>query len=174
MHLLIRRLKEYLGVDLFLHQHCACHIINLIVKEDLIVVTPLIDNFRTTISFLNSSNQRIAIYNSYCIAVGIRPRKFGLYMDVRWNSTYLMLKHLLPHKNTFSTFIESHYPRARGAPFLLTDEHWTMATKILAFLELFYDSTVDLSGVYHPCRCFGPGGPQPTSKSELSAPNPGW
>ena len=45
-----------MGVDLFLHQRYACHIINLIVKEALIVVTPLIDNFRTIISFLNSSN----------------------------------------------------------------------------------------------------------------------
>ena len=24
------------------------------------------------------------------------------------------------------------------------------------------------------CRCFGPRGPQPTSKCELRAPNPGW
>ena len=24
------------------------------------------------------------------------------------------------------------------------------------------------------CRCFGPGGPQPTSEFELCAPNPGW
>jgi hypothetical protein len=53
-------LKEYLGADMFLHQRCACHIINLIVKEALVVVNPLIDNFRTAISFLNSSNQRIA------------------------------------------------------------------------------------------------------------------
>jgi hypothetical protein len=110
----------------------------------------MIDAFRTAISFMNSSNQRIATYKSYCMASGIRPRKFGLDMDVRWNSTYLMLKHLLPHKETFHTFIESNYPRPRGAPFLLTHDHWAMATKILAFLELFYDSTVALSGVYYP------------------------
>jgi hypothetical protein len=30
-------------------------------------------------------------------------------MDVRWNSTYLMLKHLMPHKGTFSMFIDTHY-----------------------------------------------------------------
>jgi hypothetical protein len=143
-------LKQYLGADLFLHQRCACHIINLIVKESLVGVKPMIDAFRTAVSFLNSSNQRIAAYKSYCMASNIRPRKFGLDMDVRWNSTYLMLKHLLPHKETFHTFIESNYPRPRGAPFLLTHDHWAMATKILAFLELFYDSTVALSGVYYP------------------------
>jgi hypothetical protein len=116
-------LKEYLGANLFLHQRCACHIINLIVKEALAAVNPLIDNFRIAISFLNSSNQRIAAYKSYCIASSVRPRKFSLDMDVRWNSTYLMLKTLLPHRSTFSTFIEANYPRPAGSPFLLTNDH---------------------------------------------------
>jgi hypothetical protein len=66
-------------------------------------------------------------------------------MDVRWNSTYLMLKHLIPYKNVFSVFINSHY----GSE-LLTKNHWYIAEKIMDFLELFYDSTVVLSGVYYP------------------------
>ena len=143
-------LKQYLGADLFLHQRCACHIINLIVKEALALANPMLDAFRTAISFINSSNLRIASYKSYCMASGVRPRLFGLDMDVRWNSTYLMLQHVLPHQEIFHTFIESNYPRARGAPFLLTHDHWAMASKILASLELFYDSTVALSGVYYP------------------------
>ena len=36
-------LKEYLGSDLFLHQRCACHIINLIVKEALVAVSHMLD-----------------------------------------------------------------------------------------------------------------------------------
>ena len=72
--------------SMFLHQRYACHIINLIVKEALEYLKPLIETFRTAISFLNSSNQRIAAYKSYCIATGIRPRKFQLDMEVRWNS----------------------------------------------------------------------------------------
>ena len=79
-----------------------------------------------------------------------RPRKFGLDMEVRWNSTYLMLKHLLPYRNTFDVFIQTHYPRAVGEPLLLSDDHWYVAEKILVFLELFYDSTCVLSGVYYP------------------------
>jgi hypothetical protein len=89
-------------------------------------------------------------YKSYCIATSVRPRKFQLDMDVRWNSTYLMLKHLFPHKDPFTTFLHAQYPRAEGEPFLLTDEHWNMAQKVLTFLELFYDATVTLSGVYYP------------------------
>jgi hypothetical protein len=153
-------LSKYLGLDvvddfgdfndsetnvvdsIFLHQRCACHIINLIVKEALTTLKPLIETFRTAISFLNSSNQRIAAYKSYCIATSVRPRKFQLYMDVRSNSTYLMLKHLFPHKDPFTTFLHSQYPRAEGEHFFLTDEHWNMEQKVLTFLELFYDATV--------------------------------
>ena len=135
---------------MFLHQRCACHILNLIVKEALTTLKPLIETFRTAISFLNSSNQRIAAYKSYCIATSVRPRKFQLDMEVRWNSTYLMLKHLFPHKSPFTTFIQAQYPRSEGELFLLTDEHWMIAQKVLSFLELFYDSTVTLSGVYYP------------------------
>ena len=71
-------------------------------------------------------------------------------MDVRWNSTYLMLKHLMPHKQSFSVFIQTHYPRASGEPMLLTETHWYIAEHILTFLELFYDSTCALSAVYDP------------------------
>ena len=91
MRMLRPILSKYLGLEvptedprhpesmvstMFLHQRCACHIINLIVKEALDYLKPLIEAFRTTISFLNSSNQRIIAYKNYCIASTYRPRKF--------------------------------------------------------------------------------------------------
>ena len=94
---------------------------------------------------MNSSNQRIALFKEYCNAKGVRPRKFGLDMDVRWNSTYMMLKKLIPYKDIFSVFINSHY----GSE-LLSRYHWLVAEKVMEFLELFYDSIVVLSGVYYP------------------------
>jgi hypothetical protein len=84
------------------------------------------------------------------MSMAIHPCKFGVDMDVRWNSTYLMIKHLLPHKSAFSVFIKTQYPlNEDGSPFL-TDNHWAIAEKVLSFLELFYESTVALSGVYYP------------------------
>ncbi|XP_066358323.1 zinc finger BED domain-containing protein RICESLEEPER 1-like [Miscanthus floridulus] len=127
------------------HQRCACHIINLIVKSGLKRFKPYTEDFRTAINFLNASNQRIALFENFCIAKGVRPRRFGLDMDVRWNATYLMLKHLLPYKDVFSVFINSNYGST-----LLTASHWYIADKILEFLKVFYDSTVTLSGVYYP------------------------
>jgi hypothetical protein len=72
---------------------------------------PFLEDFRIAINFLNDSNSRIATFKEYCKARGVRPRKFGLDMDVRWNSTYLMLKHLVPYKTVFlssSIHIMSH------------------------------------------------------------------
>jgi hypothetical protein len=92
---------------MFLHQHCSCHVINLVVKASLDPIRTYLDDFRTAITFLNASNQRIAAYKSYCMSMAIRPRKFGVDIDVRWNSTYLMLKHLLPHKSAFSVFYQN-------------------------------------------------------------------
>ena len=83
------------------HQHCACHIINLIVKSSLKRFKPYLEDLRSAINFLNSSNQRIAMFKNYCTAIDVRPRKFGLDIDVRWNATYLMLKHLVPYKDIF-------------------------------------------------------------------------
>jgi hypothetical protein len=148
MTFLTPKFSDYVG-SVFLHQRCACHIINLIIKSGLKCLKPYIEAFRVAISFLNSSNQRIAAYKSYCIAMGIRPRKFGLDIDVRWNSTYLMLKHLVSYRSTFFIFTDTHHKSAMGQT-LLTDDHWYVAEKILSFLELFYESTLELSGVYYP------------------------
>ena len=46
------------------HQRCACHIINLIIKSGLKRFKPYTEDFRTTINFLNSSNQRIAMFKN--------------------------------------------------------------------------------------------------------------
>jgi hypothetical protein len=120
------------------------------VHATFVELKPYLEDFRIVISFLNSSHQRIAAYRSFCVVVGVRPRKFGLDMEVRWNSTYLMLKDLIPYKNTFYVFILIHYhPREKSAT-LLSEAHWYVAEKILEFLERFYDSIVVMSGVHYP------------------------
>jgi hypothetical protein len=131
-----------------LHQRCACHIINLIVKSGLKRIKEKLEDFCKAISWLNSSNQHIAAFKSFCIAQGIRHRKFGLNMDVRWNATYLMMKHVVSYKHTFSMFISANY-RTGGEP-LLIDDHWYVVEHMLNFLVLFYISTISLSGVYYP------------------------
>jgi hypothetical protein len=93
-----------------LHQICACHIINLIIMSRLKCIKEKLEDFCKAIYCLNSSNQCIAYFKSFCIAQGVHSRKFGLDMDVWWNATYLVLKHVVPYKNTFFVFISANYP----------------------------------------------------------------
>jgi hypothetical protein len=84
------------------------------------------------------------------MSVCVRPHKFGVDMDVRWNSTFLMLKHLVPYHSTFSVWIRTNYPGKDDGSCLLSDNHWVVADKLLSFFQLFYDSIVALSGIYYP------------------------
>lgn len=72
---------------MFLHQRCSCHVINLVVKAGLNPLKPYLDDFRTAITFLNASNQRIAAYKSYCMSMAIRPRIVMMTLMV----SYLLL-----------------------------------------------------------------------------------
>jgi hypothetical protein len=49
---------------LLVHQHCACHIINLIVKAGLKVFKPVLENFRTKSLFLYCRNRLTRRYSS--------------------------------------------------------------------------------------------------------------
>jgi hypothetical protein len=58
-----------------------------------------------------------------------------LDVDVRWNATYLILKHVVSYKRTFSVFIGANYPT--GGESLLTDDHCYVIEHMLKFLGLF-------------------------------------
>ena len=45
----------------------------------------------------------LAEFKRYCKAEGMKPQKFGLDMPVRWNSTYLMLKNAIGHKDVITS-----------------------------------------------------------------------
>jgi hypothetical protein len=85
----------------------------------------------------------VSIKTNIVRAKFVRPHKFGLNMDVRWNSTYLILMHLLPYRSVFSMLINTHH----SSP-LLNGQHWYVAKKVSEFLKLFYDATVVIYGVF--------------------------
>ena len=136
--------SSYTG-GILLHQRCACHIINLIVKSGMKRIDQYIDKVRSAIAWINGSNSRIREFKQYCKAEGLKPRKFGLDMPVRWNSTYLMLKNTIAYKNAITVFYNLKMGYTE-----LTELDWYIVEKFIQFLETFYDATVLLSGVYYP------------------------
>nr|ABA95117.1 hAT family dimerisation domain containing protein [Oryza sativa Japonica Group] len=61
------------GQSFLLHQRCACHIINLIVKTGFKRVSTHIDSVREAISWLFASNPRVAKWKRFCDASGMKP-----------------------------------------------------------------------------------------------------
>ena len=145
MESLENELNQYMDGRFLLHQRCACHIINLIVKSGMKLVNDNISNIRNALLYINNTNSRITEFKRYCEAGGLKPRKFGTDMPIRWNSTYLMLKDAIGYKNVISMFYNT-----RKNSILLSDVDWFIAEKMVDFLETFYDATVVLSGVYYP------------------------
>lgn len=71
------------AASFLLHQRCACHIINFIAKCAIKKCKKQIEILRTAISYLGNSNQQIANYERYCIAIEQTPHKYNLDMPVR-------------------------------------------------------------------------------------------
>jgi hypothetical protein len=90
----------------------------------------------------------IGVFKSYCIVVEVRPHNFDLDMDVGWNSTYLMLRHMVPHMTSISVLIETHYLGAPNEHFCLIDDNGCIAEN--EFLESLYDAIMVIYCVYYP------------------------
>ena len=82
-------MQSYIG-GYVLHQRCICHIINLMVQAGMSQVSQYVNNIRSAIRFISSSPLAYSKFKEYCKINGLKPRKFGLDMKVRWNSTYML------------------------------------------------------------------------------------
>ena len=78
--------------DNLLHQRCATHIINLIVKAGSETYDPCIAKIRDAIAWVNSSNPRVDELKIRFLLNGLNVRTFHLDNRIRWNSVHLMLK----------------------------------------------------------------------------------
>jgi hypothetical protein len=113
IQILTPKLQSFIN-GYIIHQRCVCHIINLVVQDGIIVINKYLDNIRAAIRFMTSTPQMICKFAEYCKAQGEKPKKFGLDMKIRWNSTYLMLKKLEGYEDLITVFV----PRYRYIGFI--------------------------------------------------------
>ena len=137
-------IQSYIG-GYVLHQRCVCHIINLIVQSGMSQVSKHLSSIRSAIRFLSTSPLAYSKFKEYCKVRGKKPRKFGLDMKVRWNSTYHMLKQVKGYEKIFTNFIN-----AQDIGIVLTNTDWQVVASLCDFLEPFYNATTQLSGIYYP------------------------
>jgi hypothetical protein len=143
------QLQSYIDGYVF-HQRCVCHIINLVVRDGITVVSKFLENIRAAIRFITSTPQMVTKFAEYCKANSMKPRKFGLDMKIRWNSTYLMLKKLEGYEKIITVFVNAN---SQDLDLVLTEADWYIVRHFREFLMSFYAATNVLSGVYYPTSC---------------------
>lgn len=131
----------------FFHVRCACHILNLIVKQGLTYVDPILRKIRYMYNFIYGSGKRRCDFKKFCHENNARYTRPKFDNNTRWNSTYLMLQDALNRKNILSSFYSTQCQHD------LFDDDWATISKLLEILEVFYVATVNLSGTYYPTIC---------------------
>ncbi|PRQ28737.1 putative ribonuclease H-like domain, hAT-like transposase, RNase-H [Rosa chinensis] len=140
----------------FLHIRCACHIINLIVKDGIKELQSGIDAIWHCVKFIRSSSSRLDKFREFSVLEHLN-KNANVPLDVitRWNSTYLILAASLKYEKVFDRMGDEdvqfrHYfeetdtkGRKRTGPPVEAD--WRNAQALVHFLKKFYETTLKLS-----------------------------
>lgn len=131
----------------FFHIQCAAHIINLIVKEGLEVIKPLIENVRDSVAYWTATAKRGQKFEEAARQIGVKYEKLlAIDCTTRWNSTYLMLDTAIPYRNVFSR-LKLKETQYKCCP---SDDDWIVAEDICERLAIFYKTTLLFSGTNYP------------------------
>ncbi|KAK9713585.1 hypothetical protein RND81_06G037300 [Saponaria officinalis] len=143
------RLKTSLdGVFLdgsLLHIRCACHVLNLSIKDGFQGLKQYHAKFKHVVHHLNTNNYKRNDYRVYCRNVGAKYRKIPLENNTRWNSTHIMLTACIESKQPLTDWWNRNYPEMP-----LLDEDWKNMEMYVDFLGAFLDATNSFSHVYKP------------------------
>jgi hypothetical protein len=124
---------------------CDCHILDLVVMDELSVITPITDNSIQLFLVVKRSplQWEDLMKRAKC---GLGTNK-GLSLDVstKWNSTYLMLWDALYYKNSFMRLKSSGWRRYGK----ITPSEWAMEFKVFQCLKKFFDLTELLYGTLY-------------------------
>ncbi|XP_078156107.1 zinc finger BED domain-containing protein RICESLEEPER 2-like [Carex rostrata] len=145
--LYILKPKNVLPVDgeLF-HVRCGAHILNIIVQDGLEALRDVIRNIRETVKYIRHSPSRIERFEK--VLRQVRAPQTKLFYDVptRWNSTFLMLINSLKFREAFSRLadVDRDYKLAPSS------KDWDNVVVIVGCLQIFYDTTMRISGTKYP------------------------
>ena len=128
----------------FFHVRCACHIINLCVKDGLAMGELFLQPIRDLIHQIRNSAVKTQEMRQLCILHNKKYKKFKMECDTRWNSTYDMLQGVLPFQNILIEFANSNYEYG-----FIDNTAFEFASTLTKLLEIFYLCTKLFSGYYY-------------------------
>uniref|UniRef100_A0A803MDX6 SRP54-type proteins GTP-binding domain-containing protein n=1 Tax=Chenopodium quinoa TaxID=63459 RepID=A0A803MDX6_CHEQI len=124
----------------FFHIRCCAHIINIIVQSGLSCIENILDKIRNLVKYVTRSSSRSKdFYDTAQKHFHLdAKRKLRMDMQVRWNSTYMMLDNVLYYKDVFIHLGSFHASFKSNVPL---DDEWENLSVVHKFLKLFYDVT---------------------------------
>ena len=123
-----------LNGDMF-HMRCSAHILNLIVRDGLDVISDSVERIRSSVSYWTSSPKREEIFFETVNQLKIKStKKLVLDCKTRWNSTYLMICSALMYKTVFPR-LKHKDPHYKNVP---TEDDWVLAKEISDKLDVIY------------------------------------
>ncbi|CAN1220686.1 Putative AC transposase [Linum grandiflorum] len=141
----------------FLHMRCSAHILNLIVKDWLVVVKDGIETIRDSVAYWLATPKRLEFFQETCKQLRVPcERRLVLDCPTRWNSTFLMLVTAIPYKEVFNRLKQCD-PQYDSLPSI---EHWLFASivceKFNCFSlvsDLFLGSKYPTENLFVPSIC---------------------
>ncbi|KAF1887721.1 hypothetical protein Lal_00023728 [Lupinus albus] len=129
-----------LGGQMF-HMRCCAHILNLVVKDGLSIISIAIERVRDSVSFWTATPKREEKFKETYEQLNIQyDKKLELDCKTRWNSTFLIL-HVALYRDVFQrlSLRENLYKT------LSSENDWEMANEICQKLKLLYNVTLVFS-----------------------------
>ncbi|KAL0381115.1 UNVERIFIED_CONTAM: putative AC transposase [Sesamum angustifolium] len=134
-----------------LHMCCCAHILNLIVKDGLDIISSSIERIRDSVIYWTASPSRVEKFEETARQVPVNcSKKLCLDCKIRWNSTYLMLETAIIYKDVFPHL----NVREKNYKSLPAEEDWVNAIEICGKLKLFHQVTEMFSGTLYPTSNF--------------------
>ena len=126
------------------HQRCAAHIINLIVKAGLENgdITKSVEKLRYFCKRIHASSKLNETLAVQCNIYKIEKRKVVLDIDIRWNSTYDMIKTGIHLKNPINTISNNLVEERDSACESLNKKDWDTAVIVCDLLEPFNEGKI--------------------------------
>ncbi|XP_042386896.1 zinc finger BED domain-containing protein RICESLEEPER 2-like [Zingiber officinale] len=129
------------------HMRCCAHILNLVVRDGLELISDSIETIRYSVAFWTATPKRDEKFIETARQLKVpSTKKLELDCKTRWNSTYLMLNTALEYEAVFARLKqrETLYKRVP------TQEDWSKVREISSKLEMFFDATELFSGTKYP------------------------
>jgi hypothetical protein len=144
-----RKLKDKRDTILegeFLRMRCGTHLLNIVVNDGLKGLGDCVSNIRNAVKSVRSSPQIMTRFKECIKCEKIQCTKtVCLVVQIRWNSTYLMLSATEKYKKAFTRLREEDCNR-----FVVpNDTEWENVREFVKFLKLFYEATLKFYSSTH-------------------------